>query len=137
METSDNQALQWLKYIERLRTTPDTTFSEQWARYNEIFADRDPTLPPPPAWVPDADRLEHANITTVMRELGVEDYRAFHSWTRDNRADFWDLVVRRLDIQFSRQPDQTLDLAAGPTQPRWFPGARAQHRLELFPGRGL
>jgi len=137
MDTSDRQAVEWLRYVDELRARPDTTFSEQWARYNEIFADRDPTLPPPPAWVPDADRLEHANITTVMRELGVEDYRAFHSWTRDNRADFWDLVFRRLDIQFSRQPDQTLDLAAGPTQPRWFPGGELNIVSSCFPEEGF
>ena len=137
METSDQQALRWLQYVNKIRAKRSTPFSEQWARYNEIFADRDPALPPPPAWVPDADRLEHANITTVMRELAIDDYRAFHRWTCDNRADFWDLVVRRLDIRFSHRPDQPLGLAAGPTQPRWFPGGELNIVSSCFPEEGF
>jgi acetyl-CoA synthetase len=136
METSDNQALQWLEYIERLRTSPDTPFSEQWARYNEIFADRDPTLPPPPAWVPEDDRFQHANISSMMSGLEIDDYRAFHRWTCDNRAEFWDLVVKRLGIVFSQQPDEVLNLAAGPSQPRWFPGAELNIVSSCFLGDG-
>ena len=69
MDPSDRQAVEWLRFVDELRPRPDTPFEDQWARYNEIFANRDPALPPPPAWVPAADRLEHANINAVMREI--------------------------------------------------------------------
>ncbi len=134
---SDPQAELWLRYVDTVRQNPNITYEEQWARYNEIFADRDSALPPPPTWVPAADRLEHANITAVMHELGIDDYRTFHRWTCDNRADFWGLVVDRLGIEFSRQPDQVLDLAAGPAQPRWFPGAELNIVSSCFPEEGF
>lgn len=133
---SDLQAELWLRYIDTVRQNPDTTYEEQWARYNEIFADRDPALLPPPAWVPAADRLEHANITAVMRELGIDDYRDFHRWTCENRADFWGRVVERLGVVFSQQSEQVLDLEAGPTQPRWFPGAELNIVTSCFQGDG-
>jgi len=134
---SDPQAELWLRFIDSVQHNPDVSYEEQWARYNEIFADRDPALAPPPAWVPAADRLEHANITAVMRELGIDDYRAFHRWTCDNRAEFWDLVVKRLDIRFSGQPDQVLDLTAGSAQPRWFPGGELNIVSSCFPEEGF
>jgi len=137
MDTSDRQAVEWLRYVDELRPRPDTPFEDQWARYNEIFANRDPALPPPPAWVPAADRLEHANITAVMHELGIDDYHAFHRWTCDNRSEFWDLVVKRLNIQFSSQPDQVLDLSSGPAKPRWFPGGELNIVSSCFPEEGF
>ena len=133
---SDPQAELWLRFIDSVQHNPDVSYEEQWARYNEIFAYRDPALPPSPAWVPAADRLEHANITAVMRELGIDNYRDFHRWTCDNRAEFWGLVVDRLGISFSRPPDQVLDLANGPTQPRWFPGAELNIVSSCFQGDG-
>jgi acetyl-CoA synthetase len=119
----DPQAESWQGFVQTVRQDPAIPFEDQWARYNEIFADRDPALPPPPAWVPETDRLQHANISAMMDELGIDDYHAFHRWTTDNRADFWGRVIDRLGIDFSRQPDQILELAAGATQPTWLPGA--------------
>ena len=129
----DPQAESWQRYIEKIRRNPEISFTEQWARYNEIFADRDPALPPPPAWEPDSDRLEHANIMTVMGELGIDDYSAFHRWTIDNHVDFWARVIERLGIAFSTQPDQILDLSSGPTQPNWLPGAQLNIVSSCFP----
>jgi acetyl-CoA synthetase len=134
---SDPQAKLWLQYVETVRRNPNTAYGEQRARYGEIFADRDPALPPPPAWVPAVDRRDHANITAVMRELGVDDYHAFHRWTCDNREEFWGRVVDRLGISFSRQPDRVLDLADGPAQPCWFPGAELNIVSSCFPEEGF
>jgi len=133
---SDPQAEEWQRYVELVRHDPEMQFEVQWARYNEIFADRDAGLPPPPAWVPDDDRLRHANITTVMGEHGIEDYSALHRWTCDSRSDFWAHVVERLGIVFTQQPDQVLDLEAGPAQPRWFPGAELNIVSSCFQGDG-
>jgi acetyl-CoA synthetase len=119
----DQQADRWHRFVESLRQDPTIPFAEQWAYFNESFAERDVSLPPPPVWVPEPERLEHANISAMMQELGIDDYHAFHRWTAENRADFWDRVISRLGIRFSRQPGQVLDLAAGPAQPSWFPGA--------------
>jgi acetyl-CoA synthetase len=132
----DPQAKLWHEFVEDLRQASGIPFKDQWAQYNEIFADRDALLPPPPVWMPDSDRLEHANITAVMRELGIDDPRDFHRWTSDNRADFWGLVVERVGISFSRQPDQILDLEAGPAQPKWFPGAELNIVSSCFQGDG-
>ena len=119
----DPQTEEWIRYVDAVRQDPTIPFADQWARYIQIFADRDPSLAPAPAWVPEPERLQHANISAMMHELAIDDYHAFHHWTVDNRAQFWDRVINRLGIRFSRQPDQILDLAAGASQPTWLPGA--------------
>ena len=43
----------WQDFIAELRRRPATPFDDQWVRFNEIFSDRDDSLPPPPVWVPD------------------------------------------------------------------------------------
>jgi acetyl-CoA synthetase len=131
---NDPQADLWQKFVQRIRRDPGIPFADQWARYNEIFAGRDPRLPPPPSWVPEANRLEHANISAFMRELGTDNYDEFHHWSIDNRAEFWNLFVNRLGIVFSKQPEQTLDLSNGAARPKWFPGARLNIVSSCFAG---
>jgi acetyl-CoA synthetase len=120
----DAQSATWLAYVDEVRRRPETPFAEQWARFNEIYGDREPSLAPPPAWVPDTERLEHANLTALMREVGVGDYARLHRWSVEHRAEFWRRSVDRLGVVFERPPDDILDVTGGPTQPRWLPGAR-------------
>ena len=103
----EQQAERWRRFVERVRQQPGIPFAEQWSCFNEIFADRDPTLPPPPAWTPDSERLDYANIAKVMNDLGMREYAEFQRWTADNRAEFWNLVLERLGIVFSRRPCST------------------------------
>ena len=134
--TKDPQSELWQQFVDTVRQDPEVSFAKQWARYNEIFADRDLALPPPPAWVPDADRQKHANISAIMGELGIDDYQAFHRWACNNRAAFWGRVIDRLGIVFSKQPDQVVDLGDGPTHPKWFPGAELNIVSSCFQGDG-
>jgi acetyl-CoA synthetase len=121
---TDTQVREWLAYVDEVRRRPETPFAEQWERFNRIYGDRDPSLPPPPAWVPDADRVEHTNLTAFMREIGVADFSELHRWSVEHRAEFWRRTIERLGIVLTRGPESILDLSAGPTQPRWLDGAR-------------
>jgi acetyl-CoA synthetase len=136
MKISDTQAARWLDYVEELRREPEKPFSEQWERWQEIYADRHPGLPPPPVWAPEPERLLHANISAMMNELGIDEYPEFHRWSTENRADFWDRAINRIGIRFSRQPDQILDLSTGPTDPNWLPGAELNVISSCFAGEG-
>jgi acetyl-CoA synthetase len=120
----DEQTLSWQAYVEEVRRRPETPFAEQWQRFSELSADRDPAAPPLPAWLPGPERLARANLSALMRELGLPDYAALHSWSVGQRADFWRRTIARLGIVFAHEPAAILDLAAGPLQPRWLPGAR-------------
>ncbi len=74
------------------------------------------------AWRPDDETIRNANLTAVMRELGVDDYADLHRWSVDDRSAFWKMVLDRLGIVFDVLPDQIL--VGTPREPTWLPGAR-------------
>ena len=113
----------WQDFIAELRRRPATPFDDQWVRFNEIFSDRDDSLPPPPVWVPDDERIAKSNLAAVMGELGFNTYRDLHHWSTEHRDEFWRRTVERLGVVFSRRADEVLDLSNGPAQPEWFRGA--------------
>ncbi len=121
--TADQQAELWQQYIAEIRRRPETPFAEQWTRFNEIFSGRDVSLPPPPAWQPDPERSADSNLQRLMNELGLDTYDDLYRWSTAHRGDFWQRVIDDLGIVFKRRPKEILDLANGPAQPRWLPGA--------------
>jgi len=114
----------WQDYVADVRRHPETPFDEQWVRFNEIFAGRDDSLPPPPVWVPDDERITRSNLSALMEELGIDTYRDLHRWSTEHREEFWRRAVERLWIVFAQQPNAILDLSGGPAQPSWFRGSR-------------
>ena len=74
------------------------------------------------AWQPDVNTIDRANLTAVMRELGMPSYSALHQWSIDDRAAFWQMVVDRLGIVFDEAPGRIL--LGTPRVPQWLPDAR-------------
>jgi acetyl-CoA synthetase len=75
-----------------------------------------------PSWTPDAETFDHANVTTVMDDLGIDSYEGLHRWSIESRSEFWQMVVERLGIVFAESPTQ---IVQGPAEdPVWLPGAR-------------
>ncbi len=75
-----------------------------------------------PAWTPSPDVIAHANITAICRQLGLTDYPALHRWSIENRAAYWELVIKRLGICFQHQYSAIVD-ATDSIHPHWLPGA--------------
>jgi len=47
-------------------------------------------------FAPPHDIVESANLTTYMKAKGFADYEAFHKWSIENRAEFWDDMAQEL-----------------------------------------
>jgi len=120
---NDPQAILWQEYVDQVRNDSGIPFEAQWERFQEIFADRDPALGPPPVWSPSSEVIAESNIGRLMSELGIGDYHVLHSWSVTHRAEFWRRTLERLGIVFTSEPDEILDLSRGPTHPAWLPGA--------------
>jgi len=110
---------------------PSHPFPLHQLLYETTFADWDGSQGSPPAWFPTAEQMEKTNITTLMRELNLSTYAELHQWSthlpsRDatDRPSFWDVMIRRLEIQFQQPYTQLLDLSQGAEQPQWLVNAR-------------
>ncbi len=74
------------------------------------------------AWRPDAETIRHANLTSVIGELGFDSYEDLYRWSIEERSEFWEMVIDRLGIVFDETPSQIME---GPSDdPVWLPGAR-------------
>ena len=78
---------------------------------------------PAPAWFPSDEQVQRANITGLMRELGIESYGDFHVWSVENRASFFELMVDRLEIRFSKPFEAVVELSCNAESPQWLAGA--------------
>lgn len=123
MTLNDPQTARWLEFVADVRNRPEIPFAEQWARFNEIYADRAAELPPPPAWVPEDEQIAETNLQVLMTSLGIEIYEDLHQWSATDRAGFWRRVIDDLNIVFKQPPNRVLDLAEGAANPQWLPGA--------------
>ena len=102
--------------------TPDHPFALHQLLHKTVFTDWKGQAAP--AWFPAEDKIEKTNIAAVMRELNLDSYEAFHSWSVHHRAAFWELMVERLGIQFHRKFSQVVDVSKGDEFPKWLVDAR-------------
>jgi len=130
----DHQTNEWLSFAERVQTDPSIGFDEQWARFLALSEARDPSLGPLPTWVPSRERIHASNIGQLMADRDIDTYDDLYRWSAEHRSDFWQAVIDRLGIVFRNEPESVMDLADGPTNPRWLPGARFNITDSCFNG---
>ncbi len=103
---------------------PDYPFSLHELLYQTAFSDWNSSQGPPPAWFPSDEQIQATNITALMKELKIASYSELHTWSVQNRAQFWQVMIRQLNIKFQEKYTQILDLSQGIELPRWLVGAR-------------
>ena len=122
-EVATAQDSTWQDYVRKVREKKDSSFAEQWASFERIFAGRQAVDGPPLVWQPNG-QVERSNLRVLMREIGVNSYAEIHRWSVTNRVAFWSRTVERLGIVLARPPENVLDLSNGGIKdPHWFAGA--------------
>jgi len=91
-------------------------------------------------WRPSEEFLEGANVTRLMRRLGVDRYGDLHRISIEEPERFWPAVIEDLGLEFSQRWEQVVDASAGVEWAKWFVGARLNvasscvHRWRERPG---
>lgn len=75
-------------------------------------------------WIPSAEVVAAANLTSAINDRGMSDYDEFYEWSRADRAGFWGYTVRRLGVRMAEPATAVLGPGSTPEHPIWFPGAR-------------
>ena len=117
-------AIECWQYLSREILQPSYPFPLHELLYQTTFADWDIDQGFPPAWIPSEEKIQTTNIAALMEELNIASYSELHTWSVENRAEFWDRMIRRLDICFKQKYTQIVDFARGIESPRWLVGAR-------------
>ncbi len=89
-----------------------------------------------PLWIPDEATTARSNIHAAMQSQSFSSYQELYRWSIDQRAEFWEHVVRTLGIRFEQPARCMVDLGNDPTSPTWLPDARwniAESCFQTYP----
>ncbi len=113
--------LRWQRMVREVLAEPlpltDLPFAVHRLCFAAAYSDRDPALPPAPAWLPEMGSGD-TNVRRLARRVGVDDVAALHRWSIEHRTEFWGLMCERLQIGFHGDPGPAM------RDGRWFPDAR-------------
>lgn len=102
--------------------TPSLPFELHTWLFHSVYFDGEHPTENPIAWLPSDSEMGDSNVARLMQLVGANDYSALHHWTADNRADYWNLVVKELGIRFSSEEAPTLLDQNDPNS--WLPAKR-------------
>jgi len=73
-------------------------------------------------WSPTSDDIANAQVTALMKALGVPTYDALYRLSIDDPARYWRTVIDFCGIVWSRDYETYIDVSAGREFPTWFAG---------------
>ena len=112
------------RFISQQLLTSEHPFELHRFLFDLVYAGNDPSVNPPPAWMPTEKSIASTNLGRLMADLGLESVSELHTWSVQHRAEFWRHMTQRLDISFQRPMEKLVDLADGIESPRWLSGAK-------------
>jgi acetyl-CoA synthetase len=75
-------------------------------------------------WRPSETTVAEANVTRLMRKVGVDDYAALHAWSVADIGRFWDTALQDLGLSWYVPYTRTVDASDGFPWARWFVGGK-------------
>ncbi|MEA2474526.1 MAG: acetyl-CoA synthetase [Thermoleophilaceae bacterium] len=76
------------------------------------------------AWEPTPEYVERANVSRLMRGLGVDSINELRRRSVEDVSWYWDAVVKDLGIEFATPYGRVLDDSRGAPWATWFEGGR-------------
>ena len=98
---------------------PDHPFALHQLLYRKIYGNAGG-----PVFFPEPADIEHAHITALRRELGLDSHTALFAWSVAEREAFWERTVARLGIRFRKPYTRLIDLSQGIEAPSGLSGPR-------------
>ncbi|MFN7994439.1 MAG: AMP-binding protein [Bryobacteraceae bacterium] len=81
-------------------------------------------MPTPWIWEPSREYIESTNVFRFMQKLGIATYEEFLRYSTEHLEEFWDHLVRELNIEWFEPYRQVLDTSEGIEWARWFLGGK-------------
>ena len=75
-------------------------------------------------WEPTPEYIERANVTRLMRKLGISDYHELVARSQKDVEWFWAAAIEDAGIEFFEPYSKLLDASKGPQWPLWFLGGK-------------
>ncbi len=113
----------WQEFVNKIWNGNQIPFDEQLEVYSKIFKKRKIEDGPPKVWLPGEYEKSDSNIANFMKSSGIDNYKELYKWSVGSQTKFWKAVIKKIGFNFSKEPEQIIDLSSGKNNPVWFPGA--------------
>jgi acetyl-CoA synthetase len=79
---------------------------------------------PDPVWWPTANDVSNAQVTSLIRALGLRDYDELYAYSIANPGEYWHRLMVWLGIRWQAPYSAYVDLSDGKPFPQWFTGGK-------------
>lgn len=83
-------------------------------------------------WHPSPEQIASANISALIRTLGVADYEALYRFSIEHPGDYWREINRFCGIVWAKDYTTYADFSAGREFPKWFVGGQLNWTDTIF-----
>lgn len=124
IEAGTGSASETWNEISRNILTPEIKFDAHLDIYHAVFNDWETSQGPRPAWSPTEAEANATNLASLLIELQLDSYQSLHRWSVENRFEFWENIIDRLNIKYSTPPISIIADESEVESPDWLPGAK-------------
>src|SRR5260221_5157194 len=83
-------------------------------------------------WQPRPEHFASANVSEIIRLLGVSDYDALYRFSIERPADYWRVINKYCGIVWSTDYTDYADFSRGKELPKWFVGGSLNWTDTIF-----
>ena len=83
-------------------------------------------------WYPRPEQAANANVTALIKLLGVKDYDELYRYSIERPAEYWRAILKYCGVVWSKDYAQYADFSAGKEFPKWFVGGTLNWTDTIF-----
>lgn len=83
-------------------------------------------------WHPEPDQIDEANVTALMKTLGLDSYEALYALSIQEPERYWRALNELCGLRWSTPYEQFVDMSRGREFPHWFAGGRLNWTDTIF-----
>ena len=83
-------------------------------------------------WYPRPEQAANANVTAIIKLLGVKDYDELYRYSIERPAEYWRAILKYCGVVWSKDYAQYADFSAGKEFPKWFIGGTLNWTDTIF-----
>ena len=83
-------------------------------------------------WYPRPEQAANANVTAIIKMLGVADYDVLYRYSIERPADYWRAILKYCGVVWSKDYSAYVDLSRGKEFPEWFVGGTLNWTETIF-----
>lgn len=118
-----NNEERW-KYLISNLLEPDTPFDALCNIFEKNYNIKDWFNESHFAVFPNEENLKFSNISLLIKELNLENYKQLHKWSVTNRLSYWNKIIEKINIIFQKKYDKIASFEKGIEAPLWLYGAK-------------